>query len=281
MVTFADGTLLPALKDLWKEAFGDGDAYIDFFQRNRFTPQNTLVLSADGVPVSMLTLLPAELLTPNGSVPVRYVYAVATAKALRGRGLAGELLRHARQLADRSGQALVLVPSKERLFSYYEKHGFATAFYLKHLTWSAEELSDFIAADAPVFSPIDSARYKQLRDAYYSRPGYLCWDRAAIDYSVREHLLTGGFCSAVDWRSERYALLYQVREQTLAVKETTLGATALAPVLGALARSTNCLRVQVRLPEWFDAPAQRRAFGMLYARQPVVLPGAYLNLVLD
>lgn len=282
MIRFADSTMIPALRGIWQEAFGDTSAYTDFFYANRFTGDNTLVWIADGAPVAMMTLLPAKIQTADGFYPAQYVYGVATKKQYRGQGLSSALIRHANDLADQRNEALVLVPSSERLFDFYEKNGYRTAFYLKQLVIPAEEGKPKLP-DQYTVADISAHQYKTLRDERFSQPGYLCWDEASLDYCLRENAFTGGQCVKISFPSQgtEYALMYYISNKTMFVKETTLDEESILPILSDFAHRMGCDHIHARLPEWFDMPLARKPFGMLYAKNPLQASFPYLNLVLD
>ena len=74
---------IPFLKQIWKECFGDSDRYINRYFDTLFDRITIAVKrSDDNIPVSMVSMLPVSLCTPDGNYPGHYIYAAATAKAL-------------------------------------------------------------------------------------------------------------------------------------------------------------------------------------------------------
>ena len=109
----------PALRENWRECFGDEDAYLDFFFSRRFVPEDTPVVESDGKVVSQLFLLPAALCAGAQRFPAYYLFAAATHPAYRGRGLMRTLLGEAERLSRIRGQfAVVLLPGEESLYRY-------------------------------------------------------------------------------------------------------------------------------------------------------------------
>ena len=91
-----------AMANLWAEVFHDTDAYIRLFLEKRFSPESLLLIREGGKLASMCAFLQAEFRTETGeSVPIRYVYALATAPDHRGHGLARKLLDFADLFEDR------------------------------------------------------------------------------------------------------------------------------------------------------------------------------------
>jgi len=274
MIRFAEKEMQPALKALWHEAFGDEDDYIALFFSKRFKPKNTLVWIDDGRPAAMLHLLPAELRTASGSLPARYVYAVATKGEFRGKGISTALLEHAAELARQSGELLMLVPSSAALYDFYGKRGYQTFFYLNELTL------DFAGKAEPVgYEMITPEEYKKLRDSCFDAPGYVVWDEEAIAYAINENAHGGGMTTAFHYNGKIHFAMFIKVGETLRVKETSLAPEEILPALGAAAESYRCSKILVRLPSRYNAGDKR--FGMLYDAPRADTARGYLNLALD
>lgn len=279
MVTVASASMVPALKLLWKECFGDEDSTINFYYDNRFCPENTLVWLAGQAPVSMLTMLPAHLRQNGELLPVRYIYAVATSKAARGAGLSTLLLEHANRLTQQQGGALTfLVPANQTLFDFYAKRGYTSSFFLKTATFAAQNLQD-CDTNCIKIDEISSTEYKTLRDTYFDAEGYICWDSAATRYALAENRLQGGFsCKISSAYGQSTALCYKI-EDKLIVRETTLPDDALLCGCAALAQRHKCTSVEAHIAAGSRVQGTVKAFGM--ASKPLAAQGGYANLVLD
>ena len=96
LITISDNMMIPDLKELWKLSFHDEDSYIDFYFEHRYRAENTYVYLDNGIPMGMLTLLPAQIVvTDDSKQPIYYVYAVATHPSMRRQGIAAKLLDYA------------------------------------------------------------------------------------------------------------------------------------------------------------------------------------------
>lgn len=279
MVTVASAGMVPALKRLWKECFGDEDSTINFYYDNRFCPENTLVWLRGQTPVSMLTLLPAQLRQNGALVPVRYLYAVATSKAARGAGLSTQLLEHANRLTEQQGGALTfLVPATPSLFDFYAKRGYTDSFFLKIAAFAAQDLRN-CDTNCIKIDKISDAEYKELRDTHFDAEGYICWDSAAIHYALAENRFQGGFsCKISSAYGQSTALCYKI-EDKLIVRETTLPDDALLCGCAALAQRHKCTSVEACVAAGSRVQGTVKAFGM--ANKPLAAQGGYANLVLD
>lgn len=131
-----DSSLIPQLRLLWKEAFGDTDAFLNIFFSAAFDPRRCRCITEDG---QMLAALYWFDVTCAGQQHA-YVYAVATAKAARGRGLCRKLMDDtAEHLKVRGYRGILLVPQDEGLRVMYGKMGYLNATSLSESICAAGE----------------------------------------------------------------------------------------------------------------------------------------------
>ena len=117
------------LRWLWQEAFGDNDAFLDGFFSTGYDPQRCITVQIQDRPVAVLYWFDCDLENQK----LAYIYAVATDKAYRGRGLCRDLMNHThRHLQSLGYSAAVLVPGNEKLFSMYEKLGYRSFCPMEH-----------------------------------------------------------------------------------------------------------------------------------------------------
>lgn len=115
------GRHIPALRQLWKEAFGDDDAFLDLFFAKGFSPDRCrCVLWEEKVAAALYWFD----ISCSGR-KMAYLYAVATDSGFRGRGLCRALMADThRHLADLGYSAALLVPQDEALRTMYRKMGY-------------------------------------------------------------------------------------------------------------------------------------------------------------
>ena len=118
--------ILPQLRDLWKEAFGDNDEFLDSFYSTAFDPARcriAYVKNNDSNSTSAHNLA-AVLYWFDCTISdqrIAYVYAVATAKDFRGNGACHMLLKNTHTHLKKLGySSVVLVPGNEALVHLYE-----------------------------------------------------------------------------------------------------------------------------------------------------------------
>lgn len=152
----ADALLIPGLRQLWQQAFSDPEETLDAFFATGFSWDRCNYLCQENIPVSALYWFDCTL---NGQ-KLAYIYAVATEKAHRGKGLARRLMADTHAILQERGYAgAVLVPGNEKLFTFYRELGYRTL----------STVAEFTAhrSDTPVFiKEIDTTQYARLRRAY-------------------------------------------------------------------------------------------------------------------
>ena len=116
--------LIPGLRSLWKEAFGDTDAFLNLFFSTAYSPARCRCIEDAGTVAAALYWFDVTC----GGRKFAYIYAVATAAASRGQGLCRRLMDDtARLLKAQDYDGILLVPQDEGLRIMYAKMGYQPA----------------------------------------------------------------------------------------------------------------------------------------------------------
>ena len=108
---------VPQLRCLWKEAFGDTDAFLDHFYSKAFSADRCLCATVDGEVAAMAYWFHCEAYA--------YIYAVATAEKHRGKGISHALMARIHEILTQRGYAgCLLVPGEESLRKFYRSMGY-------------------------------------------------------------------------------------------------------------------------------------------------------------
>lgn len=128
---------ITGLKELWREAFGDTYEDIDRFFDTAFSPLRCMCI-ADGKDIAAaLYWFECEYKCKKAA----YIYAVATARDYRGRGMCHMLMDASHRLLREQGFAVaVLVPGESTLFDFYGKMGYKTFCSVSEYTFNADDL---------------------------------------------------------------------------------------------------------------------------------------------
>lgn len=130
-----DRQWIPALRQLWQQAFGDTDDFLDGFFRTGFSPDRCRCIIADNQPIAALYWFDC---TWQGK-KVAYIYAVATDLQCRGQGLCRALMENTHLHLKFQGYAgAVLVPGTAELVTMYEKLGYQTFCRAKSTIFCAQ-----------------------------------------------------------------------------------------------------------------------------------------------
>lgn len=112
---------LPALRQLWQEAFGDTDAFLDAFFGAAYSPERCLCIVEGERALSAAYWLDAQMVSGKAA----YIYALATAKDQRGKGLAHAVMEAVQEELKAQGYAAaILVPGEPGLSRLYGSMGY-------------------------------------------------------------------------------------------------------------------------------------------------------------
>ncbi|NLV59827.1 MAG: GNAT family N-acetyltransferase [Clostridiales bacterium] len=265
------------LKEMWTQVFGDEPQAVEAYFALRHRDEDMLVWAEGNRIDGMLSMLPVTLVQGGEALSARYIYAVATSEARRGRGIATFLLEWAGEMSKERGEAAhLLVPASESLFGYYEKRGFRTAFALNVMDVEGTQLA--VCPAEGLIEPCSAKEYVRIRDHAFERNSlYARWDESAVKYALAA-LGDGGAARLAIKGGEGVACWSRTDEGVL-VRELALVGMEVELALALLHRFIGADRYRVRLA----AEAQAKPYGMIRwfeERPPLAGPG-YLALSLD
>lgn len=215
---------IPALRQLWKQAFGDSDSFLDGFFRTSFSPNRCRCVTLSGQLTAALYWFDCQW---EGK-KVAYLYAVATDEKFRGKGLCRALMEDTHRHLKTLGYAgAALVPGNEDLFALYEKLGYTAFCPTQTVTVEAESTSAKMQS-------VNADVYWQLRK------GYLPADAIIQDTEALAFAAT--FCDF--YAGENMLMCLSQEGDTLCFQEYLGDPTFLGGVINAL----NGKKAIVRLP---------------------------------
>lgn len=240
--------MITELRRLWKQAFGDTDAFLDDFFATGFSADRCHYLTQDGHLTAALYWFDCQL---DGR-KLAYVYAVATDEAFRNRGLCRKLLAETHQRLSSLGYSgALLVPGSEDLFRLYEKLGYRVCS-------SVTEETCLAGAPIPLHA-VDPETYAALR---------------------RQHLPAGSVLqegTTLEFLA-RFAKFYAGDGCVLAA--TLDGATAYVHELLGTADAAGITASLGAVQGRIRTPGQGKPFAMYFALDDAPAP-AYFGLALD
>ena len=144
---------IPELRQLWKDAFGDDDEFLDKFFETAFSPDRCRCIAENGRILAALYWFN----TSCQGQKFAYLYAVATDPDHRNQGLSRRLVEDTKTALKARGYAgVLLVPESEDLTRMYSRMGFEPCTTVSEF-WCAP------AIPAAAVHKIDRASYELNR----------------------------------------------------------------------------------------------------------------------
>ena len=244
-------THIPHLRSLWKEAFGDTDAFLDAFFGAAFSPDRCRCVWDENHPVAALYWLDH---TCNGE-KFAYIYAVATKKSYRRQGLCHALMARTHEDLAAAGYAgALLVPATEALAQYYAAMGY-------HYCATRKVFTSLPGDTIEDLRPVSLEEYRTLRPLllplHSAEPGIV-----AMEFLSRFTTFYAG---------KRFLAAAQRSDDHLYIPEY-LGDPQAAPgILTALGASSGT----------FCTLGDDTPFAMYLPLKPETLPPTYLPFAFD
>jgi len=230
----------PALRQLWAETFGDEEALIDEFMG--LWPCQKYAIIPDGAAVeSVLWHIDVGALhAPHGVLPLSMVYALATKKESRGKGLASRLMK----ALPKDGGIICLTPADSGLFRWYKNLGCRSFFYCDRGI-AVQNGSNSAAA-----LPIGAAEYLRLREAWLKGRIHDMPNEKAVSWQ-KAIMAEGGFFR-VDIDGVSCCAAVSTEDERLAVSELLAPPSLRAQVLDALMAHMGAPCARWRAPAEVD-----------------------------
>ena len=237
------------LRNLYLRCFPeDGEAFADWFFRNRSAPERVETVCADGRVVSALHLVPKRLLLAGAVRECPFLVAVGTLPEYRRRGYFDRLMRQTLGRLYQEGVTCAALYPVNR--NYYRKYGFEDAGSCRRTVLAAGTAGEELSAGE--IRPEDAADCLRLYREFLS--GADGWPvRTEGEFLLRvEEVIAGGgrtFCFRKSGRAVGYALAEEDVVPELIFSDP---AVLSAPVLDG---------ASAELPEWMGpgetAPANQ------------------------
>ena len=129
-------TDLPALRNLWQEAFGDTDAFWQAFLTTGYSAYRCRCVLADDRPAAALYWFDC----PWKGQKLAYLYGIATKKEYQGQGLCKTLMQDTHAYLRQQGYyGTVLVPGSVSLREFYRGMGYADCGGIREETVPASD----------------------------------------------------------------------------------------------------------------------------------------------
>lgn len=205
---FAKAADMPRIAEIWQQGFGDSPKEIaDFF--DAFYGRIRVALwEEDNRIAGQLCLIPVSLTLQGGeSLPLYYIYAVATSPESRGRGVCTRLLADTAKWLQEEKTAAFLVPADEALAAFYERRGFSRLFAEEVLSLGETVWEEAISK--PLLEPVGATEYMQLRKGGFAGKNHVEVPDEYLSHALHLHTAEGGICARLTVGGREYGVLYR------------------------------------------------------------------------
>jgi GNAT superfamily N-acetyltransferase len=258
-----------SLRKIWSSVFGD--IGIDAFFQQLYDPGLCIIADVDGSPAAMGYLIPSgEIVSgvnnksSTGPVKCAMIYAVATLPKHRGLGLGTFVVRRLISLAHESGYAaVVLCPSDDGLFEYYNEHtGMRDWFYINEQVIE-HKYSGIATVDPVKLSAVD---YLQIRESLLKGIVHIKHNLQAFEYQAMICSELGGglfrigdSCAIVERQPDGAVWLKELLTTREKTSDSSIGKIVITE-LASIARMFPAEEYTVRYP---SLSGEGRRFGMI------------------
>lgn len=164
MITFGEDRFVPDLKKMWRLCFPDDtDDFVDFYFRDVYKGEETLILLGEGSPVASLQVIPYRLRIDGDICRAGYISGAMTHPEFRRRGYMEVLLKRSFEMMKGwKYDYTFLIPQEQWLFDFYGKYGYFSAFP------TGEEILS-VPLDEEIPAPEDTGNIRVIGDVYEAR----------------------------------------------------------------------------------------------------------------
>ena len=241
--------MITELRSLWKEVFGDSEAFMDDFFQVAYEEKRCRYIRKDGKIVSALYWFDADM----GTEKIAYLYGVATLTAYRGQGFAAYLIeKTCKQLQEKGYSGVLLVPGSVQLFEYYRRLGFFACTTIDEVRCEAN--------GRRLLRPVNREEYAVLRRQLLPHRG-VEQEGAFLELLERQYGLFAG---------DGFLLCAAIHGEKAMIPEFLGDSSELPEVIGGL----GVQWAQVRMP------GQGRSFSMYKTLKDHAVP-LYFGLAMD
>jgi ribosomal protein S18 acetylase RimI-like enzyme len=260
---------LADLKEIWRMSFGDSDNFIDFYFQTRDWLSETAVLLESGKVVSMLTMIPADMVDQDGKkTSAAMLYAIATHPEFQKRGFADRLIEFSNQhLLSIQTAVTLLVPASDELFAFYGKRGYRNGFYVREAVLSRSAIGNLADDNKPCrFVPVKPIEYNAMRRKLMEGHPHLNYRDDEIAFQKQLAVMFGADLYAiVIGETAGCAYAERISAEEVIVKELLIQDQYLVATVKRIAELLPADKYMIRTPAYAGEVlgGKNRPFGML------------------
>lgn len=210
--------------------FKEPEESVRFFYSNFVKLEDCAVCVDGGKVVSILHMIPANIIKNNVLVPCHYIYAATTIPEYRGMGYMSGLINFAVKKAGERGQKYsILVPANTDLYNFYEKFGYRKFFKVRKVCLTFNEMKKFCSSACEFNVAPNYSEIELLRRQVFNVEGSLVWDKSVIKYAFGMNRFFSGENIFIE---KGYALCYLSKKNIVKVIEIASDISDIEMLLG-------------------------------------------------
>lgn len=244
--------------DMWKTCFGDCNAYMKLYFREKYRPENTLLYIDNGKAVASLQMLPFGFTFHEAKIPVAYFSGLCTLPQAQKKGFMSALIKEAFiELAKRDIALALLVPQEEWLLKFYDKFGFAQTFDAgKEALFSLKELLEkHVQKIDEAYSDFDSRfRNKEMTvQKTFDDFRTIVEEAKIFNFPPKKNLMAMARVINAEQLLEFFAIRHSEKVFSVSIKDTILMQNndgfivQMGRVIKHPSHSTNFIEVDIRM----------------------------------
>ena len=141
LIRYAKKDEINDIKNIWNYCFNDEESFVDYYFKNKYNNNNTIVVCEDNDIVSSLQLNQYKIRLDNKEYETSYVVGVSTFPQVRGRGYMKKIMEYSLNELYRKKQLVsILMPIDYRL---YRKYGYEHCYDQLEYNIDIEALKNF------------------------------------------------------------------------------------------------------------------------------------------
>lgn len=183
MISYANVVQTKEIQRMWNQCFPqESESYIDYFFKNRYSPENTFVFTGDGRVQASLQRYSHEMMMYGRILQTSMIVGVATLEEYRNQGKMKALMEVALDHAEHQ-ELITLIQAYEP--EHYEKIGFETVYYRREWSIHRDQLKKM--SNEGCSYEVDSAEMLVLYAEFVKHfNGYYIRDLAYFDQLKKE-----------------------------------------------------------------------------------------------
>lgn len=182
----ADSSMLDDLINIMEICFGNPRWFIEFVFEQKFDLNNCYICEINTKIVSLLHVIPVEIVIDNISLKSGYIYGACTLPEYRKNGYMTNLINYVhKKFSENDYDCLCLVPAEKKLQKFYKNLNYENFFKCKQIGFNKQDLTNYIS-NINNYKDFDSEpdffMLNKFRDEFYKDKNYVKYNYRDLEF---------------------------------------------------------------------------------------------------